>query len=213
MIRVDRCNHLRSTTVFAISRSGLGISRRVDQSQTFAGSHHCGGTAVCCARSNHCDISRIRQRALLGGNAEYEDPGDAMDKDVLKRALLGACFYASSASVAQGPALAAGATARTANDSQVDSRVINIVSGSYGQNCGEVQGNATLDLSWQCDRRQACSYVLSGGDATRSSTCRPDFRVQWRCSDTEFHSAALSVGAKAGDTLVLSCKAETGPGK
>ncbi|TDN67284.1 hypothetical protein B0G77_0539 [Paraburkholderia sp. BL10I2N1] len=43
--------------------------------------------------------------------------------------------------------------------------------------------------------------------------CRKDFLVEWLCSDTEFHTAALSPEAGLGNTLVLSCVREAGAGK
>jgi hypothetical protein len=94
-----------------------------------------------------------------------------------------------------------------------DARPISIVSGTYGQNCGTAQGNATLELSRQCDGRRTCSYVLPPATRTATPACHRDFHAEWRCSDTEFHTANLSAGARSGDVLVLSCEKENGAGK
>jgi len=43
--------------------------------------------------------------------------------------------------------------------------------------------------------------------------CPKDFLAEWRCGETEFHTAMLSPEAGAGSTLVLSCVRQTGAGK
>lgn len=106
---------------------------------------------------------------------------------------------------------------------------IAIVSGTWGANCGAPRGNATRDLARHCNGLRTCGYVLgahargvppspapralaAGHKMTSLGACRFDYRAQWRCGDHEFHDAALSAGASPGDTLVLSCVHETGPG-
>ncbi|KLU24909.1 hypothetical protein EOS_17570 [Caballeronia mineralivorans PML1(12)] len=98
--------------------------------------------------------------------------------------------------------------------SGVHARAIQVVSGTYGQNCGAPWGNATLDLATQCDGRGTCSYVLNRTlTVDPAKNCPKDFLAEWRCSDTEFHTAALSPEAGAGSTLVLSCIEGTGAGR
>ncbi|WP_232072240.1 hypothetical protein [Paraburkholderia pallida] len=106
---------------------------------------------------------------------------------------------------------------------------IAIVSGTWGANCGAPRGNATRDLARHCNGLLTCGYVLgahapgspstpapkpllSGRKMTSFETCRVDYRAQWRCGSREFHDASLSAGASPGDTLVLSCVRENGPG-
>ncbi|WP_322056938.1 hypothetical protein [Paraburkholderia sp. J63] len=106
---------------------------------------------------------------------------------------------------------------------------IAIVAGTWGANCGARRGNATRDLARHCNGLPTCGYVLgapatgapspqapaplsSGRKMTSSAACRVDYRAQWRCGNREFHDAALSAGASPGDTLVLSCVHENGPG-
>ncbi|WP_240975764.1 hypothetical protein [Paraburkholderia aromaticivorans] len=95
-----------------------------------------------------------------------------------------------------------------------EAREIKVVSGTYGKNCGASRGNATAELARQCDGLQTCRYVLREAPVgTPSVRCRTDFRAEWFCTDTEFHTAALSANAEPGSTLVLSCVEEAGAGK
>lgn len=100
-----------------------------------------------------------------------------------------------------------------ASVSSAHAREIKVISGTYGANCGAPGGNATRDLVRQCDGRSTCAYVLNRkriGYAARS--CSKDLQADWRCTDTEFHTAMLSPEAGAGSTLVLSCIEQNGPG-
>jgi hypothetical protein len=97
--------------------------------------------------------------------------------------------------------------------SSVHARTITIVSGTYGGNCGAPDGNATFDLTRQCDGRDTCQYMPDRtriSDATR--VCRKDLQADWRCTDSEFHTAMLSPEAGVNSTLVLSCIEQDGPG-
>jgi hypothetical protein len=97
--------------------------------------------------------------------------------------------------------------------SSAAAREIRVVSGGYG-NCGAVRGNATADLARQCDGLQTCRYMLRKSPiGAQSVRCRTDFRAEWFCTGTEFHTAALGAKAEPGSTLVLSCIEETGAGK
>jgi hypothetical protein len=92
-------------------------------------------------------------------------------------------------------------------------RTITVVSATYGANCGATRGNATDDLVSQCDGRDTCQYTANReriGYVARS--CPSDLQVDWRCTDTEFHTAMLSPEADIGSTLVLSCIEQNGPG-
>ena len=101
-----------------------------------------------------------------------------------------------------------------AASSSAEAREIKVVSGTYGKNCGASRGNATADLARQCNGLQTCRYVLrKTATRTPSVRCRTDFHAEWFCTDTEFHTAALSAKAEPGSTLVLSCVEEPGAGK
>lgn len=118
---------------------------------------------------------------------------------------------------------------QAAPSEQAAAPTIAIVSGTWGANCGARRGNATRDLARHCNGLLTCGYVLDAREtgpasspthgtlpvrhsATSLRACRADYRVQWRCGTHEFHDAALSAGASPGDTLVLSCVHESGPG-
>jgi hypothetical protein len=94
---------------------------------------------------------------------------------------------------------------------------IEVMFGTYGQNCGAQRGNATADLATRCDGRDGrdtCEYRI---DRRRildpAAGCPKDLLAEWRCGKTEFHTAMLSPEAGAGSTLVLSCVRQTGAGK
>ncbi|WP_321796790.1 hypothetical protein [Caballeronia sp. J97] len=92
-------------------------------------------------------------------------------------------------------------------------RTITVVSGTYGANCGAESGNATHDLTRQCDGLDTCQYMPNRkriSDATRA--CKKDLQADWRCTDSEFHTAMLSPEAGVNSTLVLSCVEQNGPG-
>jgi hypothetical protein len=100
-----------------------------------------------------------------------------------------------------------------ASISGAHARTITVVSGTYGANCGAPGGNATRDLTRQCDGLDTCEYMP---DRTRISdaarVCRKDLQADWRCTDSEFHTAMLSPEAGVNSTLVLSCIEQNGPG-
>ncbi|MGU7768804.1 hypothetical protein ACV229_01295 [Burkholderia sp. MR1-5-21] len=130
---------------------------------------------------------------------------------MIRSALLAAWACIGLAASAQSTAPPAGASQKTALDA--DARTIDIVSGTYGQNCGARRGNATHDLARRCDGRLTCDYILNRTFGAGAASCRRGFLAEWRCSNTEFHTAALSAGAKSGDVLVLSCERQDGPGR
>ncbi|SAK52867.1 hypothetical protein AWB79_01943 [Caballeronia hypogeia] len=108
---------------------------------------------------------------------------------------------------------ATGAIVMLAGIAGAQARTIEVISGTYGANCGAQNGNATRDLTRQCNGRDTCAYML---DRKRISdpagTCRKDLQANWRCTDTEFHTAMLSPEAGMNSTLVLSCVEQNGPG-
>ncbi|MFM0756003.1 MULTISPECIES: hypothetical protein [Paraburkholderia] len=73
------------------------------------------------------------------------------------------------------------------------------------------------DLARQCDGLQTCPYILhkarTGAPSKGCHGDHMDFRVEWLCTDTEFHTATLSAEAGPGSRLVLSCVEATGPGR
>ncbi|NML34586.1 hypothetical protein [Paraburkholderia antibiotica] len=95
-----------------------------------------------------------------------------------------------------------------------DEHAITIVSGTYGENCGAARGNLTGDIARHCNGRQTCDYSMPARQqGSTTAACPGDFLAQWHCDGTDGHSAALSAGARPGDTLVLSCVESRGAGK
>jgi hypothetical protein len=95
-----------------------------------------------------------------------------------------------------------------------EARAITIVSGTYGENCGAPRGNLTRDVARHCNGRSSCGYSMPELHESRmASACPREFLAEWHCDNAEFHRAALSAGAKSGDTLVLSCVESRGAGK
>jgi len=102
----------------------------------------------------------------------------------------------------------------TVASSSAQARDIKVVSGTYGMNCGASRGNATQDLARQCDGLETCRYVLHKAlTGAPSVACHKDFRADWLCTDTEFHTAILGPEAGSGSTLVLGCVEEAGAGR
>ena len=98
--------------------------------------------------------------------------------------------------------------------SAAEVRTIQIVSGTYGQNCGAPHGNVTHDVALHCDGRTTCEYAPRGIRKHRLAVaCSSDFVAEWRCDGADVHTAALSPEAKLDDRLVLSCVMERGAGK
>jgi hypothetical protein len=94
------------------------------------------------------------------------------------------------------------------------SNTITIVAGTYGRNCGQQEGNATLDLARRCDGQTACTYLLTGDVAGGGvQSCRSDLIAQWQCGDGQTHAASLAAGAAPGDQLLLGCREFPGAGK
>ncbi|WP_241495894.1 hypothetical protein [Paraburkholderia monticola] len=99
-------------------------------------------------------------------------------------------------------------------NSAAEMRAITIVSGTYGENCGAPHGNLTRELARHCNGRETCNYAMPGlhkGGTTMA--CASNFHAEWHCDHADFHTAALSPGAKSGDTLVLGCVESRGAGK
>lgn len=99
-------------------------------------------------------------------------------------------------------------------------RAIRVVSATYGTNCETPRADVIHNVARQCDGLQTCTYILRKAlTDTPTQSCDKqtrdfkDFRVEWRCTDTEFHSATLGAEAGPGSRLVLSCVEETGPGR
>jgi hypothetical protein len=90
---------------------------------------------------------------------------------------------------------------------------INVISATYGANCGARVGNATSDVARHCNQRRECAYQIDMALPDDGRVCSADFVSEWRCGQTEFHRAAVSPGFGSGSTLVLTCVRPEGAGK
>ncbi len=82
---------------------------------------------------------------------------------------------------------------------------LQILSASFGANCGVMQGNATNDVFNSCRDPNYCSYQVSLqrlGDPAYG--CRKDFRVQYSCNRMQPQEVYLP-GPAEGQTAVISC--------
>jgi len=98
--------------------------------------------------------------------------------------------------------------------SDASAHSISIISGTYGQNCGALRGNASRDLINKCDGRETCNYTPDENTiADAGNHCSKDFLAEWRCEGGDSHLAMLSPDAGIKDTLVITCIQPTGAGR
>lgn len=90
-----------------------------------------------------------------------------------------------------------------------ENRGIQIVSATYGANCGAPAGNVTTETKARCQDDESCSYTVDAtvlGDPKRG--CKKDFQVVWTCgTGSEVHTAAVPAEAGFGSMVPLSCEA------
>lgn len=98
--------------------------------------------------------------------------------------------------------------------SEASNRLVDVISGTYGQNCGAHGGNATRELASKCNGHKTCDFVLDPQMAAGAGDhCPKNFVAKWQCDSQESHIAMLSPEAGRGSTLVLTCVEPTGAGK
>jgi hypothetical protein len=88
-----------------------------------------------------------------------------------------------------------------------DSRLITIIAGTYGRNCGATYGNTTEHLAQTCNGKRHCDYVIDTkiiGDPVFG--CSKDYIAEWRCgNDQILHTALASPEAGSGKQITLIC--------
>jgi hypothetical protein len=86
-------------------------------------------------------------------------------------------------------------------------RGIEVVAGTYGQNCGASHGNVTADLASKCNGLQECDYRVDWqviGDPAVG--CGKEYAAEWRCGDSETtHEASAPGEAGYGSVVILKC--------
>jgi hypothetical protein len=84
---------------------------------------------------------------------------------------------------------------------------IDVVSATYGANCGAVRGNVTPHLGSMCGGQQTCSYRIDAtliGDPAYG--CKKDYVAEWRCPGSpEVFRKAAQAEAGYGTVIELAC--------
>src|SRR4029079_406150 len=87
------------------------------------------------------------------------------------------------------------------------SRSIQVVAGSYGQNCRAARGNVTAHLQQLCEGHSSCTYRVDYkviGDPAYG--CQKDYVAEWRCGDDPVvRRATAAPEAGFGSTIELRC--------
>jgi hypothetical protein len=85
--------------------------------------------------------------------------------------------------------------------------VIQVLAGSYGENCGRKHGNVTGYLAESCDGRRRCAYRIDSksiGDPAIG--CGKEYVAEWRCSGSaRSYRAYARPEAGFGTVLTLAC--------
>lgn len=91
---------------------------------------------------------------------------------------------------------------------ETKSAKIEVVSGTYGKNCGAPYGNVTSHLASKCNGHESCIYKVDYktiGDPARG--CKKDYIAEWKCGANErIRSASVSGEAGFGANIHLSCE-------
>lgn len=88
------------------------------------------------------------------------------------------------------------------------SQGVQIVSATYGGNCGAPAGNASAAVAASCNGKGACPYVVDWkGLGDPSVGCGKNFVVQWRCGGSP-KMASVTLPGEAGiqKTALISCQ-------
>ncbi len=85
---------------------------------------------------------------------------------------------------------------------------INVISATYGGNCGVRRGNATSHIARHCNGRLTCQYTVNYrviGDPAYG--CEKDYIVKYRCGRSGIRTATLLPEAGWGNkSVTLRCR-------
>lgn len=85
--------------------------------------------------------------------------------------------------------------------------IVNVVSATYGGNCGAAAGNVTAQLAAACNGRSTCTYTIDYhvlGDPAPG--CAKTYAAQWRCgTSATTYNATAAAEAGFGSTVTLVC--------
>jgi hypothetical protein len=86
--------------------------------------------------------------------------------------------------------------------------VIQVVAGSYGENCNQAHGNKTEHLRQECDGKPSCTYKIDYlviGDPAVG--CAKDYLAEWRCgAGAAVRRASAPPEAGFGKIIELRCE-------
>ena len=94
-----------------------------------------------------------------------------------------------------------------AEAASMDGPAIKVVAATYGRNCSARAGNATAQLSRECDGRASCDVRidLSALDDP-APKCDKDYVAEWRCgSGAIVYTVSMPPGAAQSEFLRLAC--------
>ncbi|MBW8878752.1 MAG: hypothetical protein JF614_27655 [Acidobacteria bacterium] len=85
--------------------------------------------------------------------------------------------------------------------------VVNVVSATYGGNCGAAAGNVTSQLATACNGRSSCNYTVDYrllGDPAPG--CAKNYVARWQCgTNTTTFIATAAAEAGFGSVVTLTC--------
>lgn len=90
---------------------------------------------------------------------------------------------------------------------QREESTVQVVSGTYGANCGASRGNKTNYLAAACNGQKICTYVINYkiiGDPAVG--CAKNYTAEWRCGgNSKVYKTFAYPEAGFGRSVVLSC--------
>lgn len=90
---------------------------------------------------------------------------------------------------------------------QIDTSNIEVVTATFGGNCGATTNNAHSYVNSTCSAKTSCAYSVDyrmvGNPAP---SCSKTFEIQWRCNGKEpLMSKTIGPGVNQADEILLSC--------
>lgn len=87
-------------------------------------------------------------------------------------------------------------------------KIIQVISATYGENCGAPVGNVTNYLKTACNGKDWCTYVIHykdmGGDPKYG--CAKNYFATWRCGDSgKVRTLFVEPEAGRGSSILLYC--------
>ena len=85
--------------------------------------------------------------------------------------------------------------------------MIDVLEGSYGQNCGVPRGNSTRPLATACGGKLECAYQIDVATLGDPATgCAKAFEAVWRCgNDRTLRRTSVAAEAGLGSVVRLMC--------